>query len=85
MKKLLGFLICIPFIVLTAQAGTITVTAPNGGETWTIGSSRTNTRSSSGVDGEVNIILMRRTMRVVLIKSGVSVAAGASAFILSGY
>lgn len=76
MKKFLCLIVSVPFVFLAAQAGTITVTAPNGGENWTIGSARTITWSSTGVSGNVNIVLFKGTTRVGLIKSGLAVSAG---------
>lgn len=41
---------------LTGAAAAITVTSPNGGENWTVGSSRTITWTSTGTVGNVKII-----------------------------
>jgi hypothetical protein len=43
----------------TIAARTVTVTAPNGGETWVVGTNQTITWSSSNVTGNVNLDLNR--------------------------
>ena len=43
----------------TIGGGSLTVTAPNGGETWPIGSSRTIQWTSTGLTGNVKIEVSR--------------------------
>ena len=43
------------FTIQPVQAGSITVTAPNGGEAWTVGSSQSITWSSANVSGNVKL------------------------------
>ena len=50
---------------LTSVPSTITVTAPNGGETWQLGTSHTVTWSYTGSPGS--------TVKIVLLKSGIEV------------
>jgi hypothetical protein len=61
--------------VLSAQ--TITVTSPNGGESWVIGDPVTITWTCSGISGDVRLVLMRSGgVTVGTIVSGVSAASG---------
>jgi hypothetical protein len=45
--------------VISGNGGTITVTSPNGGEIWSIGTTRTITWTSAGVTGNVRLWLSR--------------------------
>ncbi len=66
------------FTIAPAQtASTITVTSPNGGETWQRGTSHTITWSYTGSPGSyVKIVLMKGSTAVGTIKSSVSTGSG---------
>lgn len=49
------------FTILPAAGNTITVTAPNGGESWTIGTTKTITWTNTGSISDVKIELQRST------------------------
>ena len=58
------------FIIKTSSSGTLSVTSPNGGETWQRGTSHTVTWSYSGSTGS--------TVKIVLVKAGTEVGTIAS-------
>jgi len=60
-----------------AMAQTITVTSPKGGENWALGSTHAITWTSSGVTGEVNILLLNSSGRAGIIRENVPVTQGA--------
>ena len=64
---------------------TITVTAPNGGESWPLGDSRDITWSQSGVSGTVNIDLLRDGAVLGPIASGIAATAGSHRWTVGSY
>ena len=61
----------------TDSAGSITVTSPNGGETWQRGTSHTVTWDYSGSPGSaVKIILLKGGIEVGTISSSTSIGSG---------
>ena len=59
MKKI-SFIIMLAGLCAAAAYGqSITVTSPNGGETWTTGTTQFITWSAAGVDGDVKIMLIK--------------------------
>ena len=85
MKKL--GLVCVVLLAVSAisQSQTITVTSPNGGENWALGSTQNITWRSSGLRGEVNIQLFKGAQRVGVIQSGVPVTAGSFSWVVGNY
>jgi hypothetical protein len=85
MKK--SALACVLLFAVAAlsQSQTITVTSPNGGENWVLGSPHNITWRSSGVTGKVNILLFNRNQRVGVIQSDVAVSAGSFSWIVGNY
>ena len=77
MKK---FLICIGIIIVFStvsySAETVTVTSPNGGERWKIGTTHNITWNSIGVTGNVQLQLHRRGRAVVIISNGIPASPG---------
>jgi len=80
------FLLMSAMLVLlaTAQAQSITVTSPNGSESWTIGSARDITWNARGISGNANVVLFRGTSRVGIIKSAIPVASGSFRWVQAG-
>src|SRR4030042_2071294 len=82
MKKLA--LVCVLLFAVSAisQSQTITVTSPNGGEDWALGSPHNITWRSSGVTGKVSILLFIGDQRVGVIQSDVPVSAGSYSWVV---
>jgi hypothetical protein len=59
-----------------AQQATLTVTSPNGGESWALGSPQGITWTHSGFTGNVTILLMKDGVRVGVIQDDVPVVSG---------
>jgi hypothetical protein len=59
-----------------AQQATLTVTSPNGGESWGLGSPQFITWTYSGFTGNVTILLMKDGVRVGIIQDDVPVVSG---------
>ena len=57
-KKLLIFTATIACLTVAALGQSITVTAPNGGERWTLGDTVTITWTASDIGGDVRILLL---------------------------
>jgi hypothetical protein len=85
MKK--SYLACVLLFAIAAvsQSQTITVTSPNGGENWVLGSPHNITWRPQGVTGKVNIILFSGNQRVGLIQSDVPVSAGSFSWVVGNY
>ncbi len=85
MKKLA--LVCFLLFAISgiSQSQTITVTSPNGGENWALGSTHAITWTSSGLTGEVNIFLFNGDQRVGVIQSNVPVTAGSFSWVVGNY
>jgi len=85
MKRLV--LVCLLLICLSAlsQSQTITVTSPNGGEDWALGSTHMITWRSTGLTGTVNILLFNGTQRVGAIANDVPVTAGPFSWVVGRY
>ena len=58
---------------LTVQTAPLALTSPSGGESWTSGSTRRISWSSSGVSGNVNLYLYKGATNLGLIASGIPV------------
>ena len=84
MKKA-WFLAVLLSLAGAAFAQTITVTSPNGGENWPQGSSKPITWTSSGVTGNVTIVLFKGGNRVGVIQDNVPVAQGTINWIVGKY
>ncbi|MCK4762518.1 MAG: hypothetical protein KAW12_10010 [Candidatus Aminicenantes bacterium] len=65
-----------PFDIVSSTQPTLTVTSPNGGEDWVSGSSRNITWTSSGISGDVKIILLQNGVSIGVITTAVNAAAG---------
>jgi hypothetical protein len=85
MKKLTLACVLLFAIAALSQSQTITVTSPNGGENWVLGSPHNITWRSSGVTGKVNILLFNGNQRVGVIQSDVAVSAGSFSWIVGNY
>jgi len=85
MKKLA--VVCFLLFAISAfsQSQTITVTSPNGGENWVLGSTHAITWRPSGMTGKVNILLFNGEQRVGVIQSDVPVAAGSFSWVVGNY
>ncbi len=66
-------------------SATITVTAPNGGESWELGNPRDITWSQSGVSGTVNIDLLHRGSVLGRIANGVTASSGRYSWTVGRY
>ena len=69
----------------SAPGATITVTAPNGGESWALGSPHDITWTQSGVSGTVNIDLLRDGSVLGPIASGIAATAGSHRWTVGSY
>jgi hypothetical protein len=76
LKKFVFACILLSLTNATALAQTITVTSPNGGENWALGSTQAITWTSSGVTGNVRILLFKGAASVGIIRDNVPVTAG---------
>jgi hypothetical protein len=85
MKKLAMVGLLLLVLYGFAQSQTITVTSPNGGENWDLGSTHSITWRSSGVSGNVNIHLFNGTHYVGVIKNNVAVSAGTLSWVVGNY
>jgi hypothetical protein len=85
MKKLGLACLLLFAIVAICQSQTITVTSPNGGENWPLGSTHAITWRSSGLTGNVTILLFSRGDRVGVIQDNVPVAAGSFSWVAGSY
>ena len=65
---------------LSATGPSLTVTAPNGGENWTLGSPQNITWTQSGVSGTLKITLLKGGAAIGTIATGVNAAAGSYAW-----
>ncbi len=70
---------------ISAFTGSITVTAPNGGECWKIGSTQNITWSSSGVSGNLKITLFKDGSLIGVIADNVNYALGTYAWTVGSY
>jgi hypothetical protein len=81
--RVLGiFLLALPGF---AQHATLTVTSPNGGESWLLGSPQTITWAYSGFTGNVSILLFKDSTRVGVIQDNVPVVSGRIAWTAGQY
>lgn len=80
-------LVCAAILVsaLWARSQTITVTSPNGGENWALGSTHTITWTSSGVTGNVRIVLFKGTASVGVIQENVPAVQGSINWVVGSY
>jgi hypothetical protein len=85
MKRLILVFVFLSLIHLAAQSQTITVTSPNGGENWVLGSRHPITWTSSGVTGVVRILLFKGTVSMGIIQDNVPVAAGSFSWVVGDY
>ena len=76
MKKSILSIIISFFLFSALQAQSVTVTSPNGGEDWRLGSSKAITWESRGITGRVNILLFRGGTRVGIVKSNLRISDG---------
>jgi len=85
LKKLA--VVCFLLFAISAfsQSQSITVTSPNGGEDWALGSTHNITWRSSGMTGKVNILLFNGEQRVGVIQSDVPVASGSISWVVGNY
>jgi hypothetical protein len=72
-------------IAALSQSQTITVTSPNGGENWALGSTQNITWRSSGLTGNVTILLFSGGDRVGVIQDNVPVTAGSFSWVVGSY
>jgi hypothetical protein len=85
MKKFILACILLSLTGAVALAQTITVTSPNGGEDWALGSSHAITWSSSGVTGNVRILLFKGGANIGIIKNDVPATAGSIDWVVGTY
>ncbi len=65
--------------------GTITVTSPNGGEDWALGSTHAVTWTPLGVTGNLRIVLYMRATPVGIIQENVPAAQGSISWVVGSY
>lgn len=70
--RIAGFVL----LAATAAAQSLTVTAPNGGESWPLGTPRSITWNSSGASGAVRIVLFKGSVKIGNIAEGIPAASG---------
>ena len=85
MKKALVFIAVAACLLAPLAAQSVTVTSPNGGESWALNSSQTITWTPSNAGSvKVDIILRRGEVKVGVIKSQVALSDGAWTWALVG-
>jgi hypothetical protein len=84
-KKLALASILLFAIAALSQSQTITVTSPNGGENWALGSTQNISWRSSGLTGNVTILLFSGGDRVGVIQDKVPVTAGSFSWVVGSY
>jgi hypothetical protein len=76
MKKITMALVLLFAVYGISRPQSLTLTSPNGGESWALGSPQTITWTHSGFTGNVTILLMKEGVRVGVIQDGVPVVSG---------
>ena len=85
MKKFFTLAVAIMVLAGLAQAGTLKLVKPNGGETWAPGSERLILWTADGITGNVKLILYRNGSRLGRIAAGLSAGAGSYAWTTGNY
>jgi hypothetical protein len=85
MKRLSLAIVLLCVISATAMSQTITVISPNGGENWALGSTQGIKWTSSGMTGNVRILLFKGGASLGIIKDDVPVAAGSINWVVGAY
>jgi hypothetical protein len=85
MRKIALVCAIISMSAVLTYAQTITVTSPIGGEDWTLGSTHPITWTSSGVTGNVRIVLYKRATAVGVIQDNVPAAQGSISWVVGSY
>ncbi len=76
MKKFFALAVTIMVVAGLAQAATLKLVKPNGGETWAPGSDQQVLWTADGITGNVKLILYRNGSRLGRIAGGLSAGAG---------
>jgi hypothetical protein len=84
-KKLASACVLLFAIAALSYSQTIMVTSPNGGENWALGSTQNITWRSSGLTGNVTILLFSGGVRVGTIQDNVPVAGGSFSWVVGNY
>ena len=69
----------------TIAGGGVTLTAPNGGETWPRGGTRSITWSAVGVSGPCKLVLFRNGVKLGSIASNLQLSSGTYSWTVGGY
>lgn len=85
MKKFFSLAVAILILSGLAQAGTLKMVKPNGGENWESGSSRQIFWTANGIAEKVKLILYRNGSRLGRIAGGLNAAAGAYSWTTGSY
>jgi len=85
MRKFVFACILLSLANAAALGQTITVTSPNGGENWALGSTHAITWTSAGVTGNVRILLFRGGANIGIIRDDVPVTARSIDWVVGAY
>jgi len=85
MKKLALMCAVIVVSAVSARSQSITVTSPNGGENWALGSTHAITWTSTGVTGNVRVLLFKGGASVGTVRDNVPVTAGSLDWVVGTY
>jgi len=85
MKKFVFACILLSLANAAALGQTITVTSPNGGENWALGSTHAITWTSAGVTGNVRILLYKGAVNLGIIRDDVPVTARSIDWVVGAY
>lgn len=85
MKKAALLSVVIAVCMLSAQAQTISVSSPNGGENWILGSTHAIRWTSSGVTGNVRILLLKGADTAGVIRDSVPVTLGSIDWVVGSF